>query len=851
MKVQYSKVFLKSTDRVKAVDFHPTDPWILTTLYSGKAEIWNYDTDTLVRSFDVTNVPIRAGKFITRKNWIILGSDDFQIRIYNYNTGEKIHQFEAHPDYVRFIDVHPTRPYVISCSDDMTIKLWNWDLNWKLEQIFEGHQHLIMALKFNPKDPNTFASASLDRTVKVWSLGSPTPNFTLEAHITKGVNYVDYYPLNDKPYLITSSDDLSIKIWDYQTKANVATMEGHLSNVSFAVYHPELPLIISGSEDNTVKIWNANTYKYETTINAGFERVWCVGTKPNSNLTAIGFDAGVVIYKFGNEEPTISMDPTGKLIWAKNSEVFTSIIKNNSVTENMKDGEVIPLQVKDLGTVEIFPTSLKHSPNGRFVAVTGDNEYIIYTALAWRNKAYGSAVEFVWGQDSNNDYAIRELKNIIKVFKNFKLKNTLAMPFDTPIDRIFGLGPLLCVSANGILYFYDGWDTTQFVNTIAVEGGVVDVVWSASSELVAIICTDVAYILRFDQDGCTAALKIEEYDPEEGFVDAFESVGEINESIASGRWIGDVFLYTTQTNRLNYYVGDSIFHVSNFDKTMYLLDYIPRDNRIYLTDKNINIISINLSLPVLEYQTTVLREGVETARQYLTQFTGDNANDAHSTEIMKISKFLQDQGYLEEALSISKDNEQRFNLCMELAKFDEALELAALLDSQLKWNKLGDILLKNFKFKSAISCYEKSKDLDSLFLLYSSFKLSKKLDTLAGLAVEQGKYNLAFNCYWILGNVAKCTELLQASERYAEASILGYKYGLSEPELQDIVEKWNNQLKLNNDSAYNKLEIPSFANTEEVAEEAASSEKPAVSAEDEEPEQPAEQDQEQEQQADA
>lgn len=33
--------------------------------------------------------------------------------------------------------------------------------------IFEGHTHYVMQVVFNPKDPNTFATASLDRTVKV------------------------------------------------------------------------------------------------------------------------------------------------------------------------------------------------------------------------------------------------------------------------------------------------------------------------------------------------------------------------------------------------------------------------------------------------------------------------------------------------------------------------------------------------------------------------------------------------------------------------------------------------------------------------------------------------------------
>ena len=65
------------------------------------------------------------------------------------------------------------------------------------------------------------------------------------------------------------------------------------------------------------------------------------------------------------------------------------------------DGERLPLVVKDLGSCDMYPGTLVHSPNGRFVAVCGDGEYIIYTALAWRNKSYGSALSFVWGEDSN------------------------------------------------------------------------------------------------------------------------------------------------------------------------------------------------------------------------------------------------------------------------------------------------------------------------------------------------------------------------------------------------------------------------------------------------------------------
>lgn len=64
--------------------------------------------------------------------------------------------------------------------------------------------------------------------------------------------------------------------------------------------------------------------------------------------------------------------------------------------------------------------SLKHNPNGRFVVVCGDGEYIIYTALAWRNRSFGSALEIVWSSDG--EYAVRESTSKIKIFsKTFQV----------------------------------------------------------------------------------------------------------------------------------------------------------------------------------------------------------------------------------------------------------------------------------------------------------------------------------------------------------------------------------------------------------------------------------------------
>lgn len=142
-----------------------------------------------------------------------------------------------------------------------------------------------------------------------------------------GVNHVDYYPAADKPYILTTSDDRTIKVWDYTTKSLIATLEGHTSNVSFACFHPELPLIISGSEDGTVKVWHANTYRLEQTLTYGLERAWCVSYQRGKNALAIGFDEGCVVVKMGREEPAVSMDSSGKIVWARHNEVLSAAIK--------------------------------------------------------------------------------------------------------------------------------------------------------------------------------------------------------------------------------------------------------------------------------------------------------------------------------------------------------------------------------------------------------------------------------------------------------------------------------------------------------------------------------------------
>ena len=62
----------------------------------------------------------------------------------------------------------------------------------------------------------------------------------------------------------------------------------------------------------------------------------------------------------------MSMDVGGKIIWAKHSEIQQANVKALADQE-VKDGERLALNVKDMGSCEVYPQTIAHNPNGRFV----------------------------------------------------------------------------------------------------------------------------------------------------------------------------------------------------------------------------------------------------------------------------------------------------------------------------------------------------------------------------------------------------------------------------------------------------------------------------------------------------
>lgn len=87
------------------------------------------------------------------------------------------------------------------------------------------------------------------------------------------------------------------------------------------------------------------------------------------------------------------IDYSRKVILTTRNEVSTINVKTTQGSIN--NDERLPVCTKELVFCELYPQTLAHSPNRRFVTVCSDEEYTVHTALNLGDKSFGSADKIV------------------------------------------------------------------------------------------------------------------------------------------------------------------------------------------------------------------------------------------------------------------------------------------------------------------------------------------------------------------------------------------------------------------------------------------------------------------------
>jgi WD40 repeat protein len=146
-----------------------------------------------------------------------------------------------------------------------------------------------VAVAWSP-DGKLFATGGSDNAVRLWDANTKEEIASLEGH-TEQVDAVAFSP--DGKRLVSASQDFTARVWDIEKRAPVATLKGHTAAINAVAYSPDGKTIATVSNDGTAGLWETRNYRLRASL-AHQQPVISAAFAGDSETLATGGENGAI-----------------------------------------------------------------------------------------------------------------------------------------------------------------------------------------------------------------------------------------------------------------------------------------------------------------------------------------------------------------------------------------------------------------------------------------------------------------------------------------------------------------------------------------------------------------------------
>ncbi|CAO3624223.1 unnamed protein product [Cunninghamella blakesleeana] len=160
-----------------------------------------------------------------------------------------------------------------------------------------GHSGPVYGTSFN-YDNEYLISCSQDQTVRLWDLNT-YENLVVYKNHNYPVWDVDFGPFGF--YFATASHDRTARLWSCDHIYPLRIFAGHLSDVDVVKFHPNSKYLVTGSSDKTARLWDVQRGTCVRVFNGHSGAIRTVAISPNGRLMAsAGDDRTINLWDLGS-----------------------------------------------------------------------------------------------------------------------------------------------------------------------------------------------------------------------------------------------------------------------------------------------------------------------------------------------------------------------------------------------------------------------------------------------------------------------------------------------------------------------------------------------------------------------